>query len=118
MKRGIWCPHSPGSPLYLYVFNLTVCYVDMFQFNCLLCRPAEIVTNGDQWSRTHDCRDLTPDTPFRTGGNISGAARKMGLYEREVIVYSQVIEHFRSILSQRGKQVGMKSTCPMQRHAL
>ena len=53
----------------------------------------------------HDCRDLTPHSLFHTGGNISGVARKTGMYEREVIVYSQVVEHFRHILSQRGKQV-------------
>ena len=41
----------------------------------------------------------------RAGGNIVDMVQEMGLYEREVIIYSHVIEHFRHILSQQGKQV-------------
>ena len=52
--------------------------------------------------------NFTQNKLSHTGGNFAKMIREMGLYEREVIMYSKIVEHFRHILSQRGKQVREK----------
>ncbi|XP_043194697.1 uncharacterized protein LOC122367025 [Amphibalanus amphitrite] len=59
------------------------------------------VTYRDESSGKEDVLVMVVKVP---SGNFVGVVREMGLYEREVIMYCQVIEHFRHILSQRGKQ--------------
>ena len=56
----------------------------------------------------YDTSMLSCSCLSHTGGNFTGMMREMGLYKREVVMYSQAIEHFRHIFSQRGKQVGRR----------